>query len=60
MDTKGLEIVVFDGRYFIYFSDDYSSPEDLGREVVRRIPTNPKEYTGSLNTHRFPNCNLTS
>ena len=60
MATKGLRIVVFDGRYFIYYRGYEGYPKVFGRAIVNGIPTDPEQYTGSLNTHRLPNCNLTS
>jgi hypothetical protein len=50
MGTRGLRIIVFRGRYFIYYNHYDSYLEGLGKDLVSNIPTDPEKYKGTLNT----------
>jgi hypothetical protein len=51
MGTRGLRIILFRGRYFIYYNHYDSYLRGLGKELVSSIPTDPERYKGALNTH---------
>jgi hypothetical protein len=51
MGTRGLRIILFRGRYFIYYNNYDSYPRVLGRKLVSKIPTDPEQYKGTLNNH---------
>jgi hypothetical protein len=53
MGTRGLRIIRFRGRYFVYYNNYDSYPEGHGRELASNIPTDPEQYKGALNTHPF-------
>jgi hypothetical protein len=46
MGTRGFEIVRFAGKYYIYYRQYDSYPEDLGVKIVAEIPTDPENYQG--------------
>lgn len=50
MGTRGLRIVRFRGRYFVYYNNYDSYPKGLGRQLVGGIPADPEQYKGTLNT----------
>jgi hypothetical protein len=50
MGTRGLRIVVFRGRYFIYYNNYDSYPRGLGEAIVCDIPTDPEQYQGNKNS----------
>ena len=47
MGTRGLRIILFRGRYFIYYNHYDSYPEGLGRKLVSNIPTDLEQYKGA-------------
>lgn len=50
MSARGLRIVRFRGRYFIYYNNYDNCPKGLGIQLVSEIPTDPEKYKGTLNT----------
>lgn len=46
MGTRGLRIVCFRGRYFVYYNQYDSYPEVFGESVAGRVPDDPQEYKG--------------
>jgi hypothetical protein len=49
MGTRGLKIVRFRGRYFVYWNQYDSYPEVVGQMLVDQIPTDPEQYKRLLN-----------
>ncbi|RFU25786.1 hypothetical protein B7463_g10550, partial [Scytalidium lignicola] len=47
MGTRGLRIIRFRGRYFVYYNQLDSYPESLGTDIVNRIPNDRKRYKGT-------------
>ena len=50
MGTRGLKIILFGGRYFIYYNSYDSYLKGLGKELVSIVPTDPEQYKGTLNS----------
>jgi hypothetical protein len=46
MSTRGLRIIRFRGRYFIYYNHSDSYPTGLGIDIVSNVPTDPERYQG--------------
>ena len=44
MGTRGLKIVRFHGRYYVYYNHFDSYPRGLGRILVDEIPTDSELY----------------
>jgi len=42
------------GRYYTLLSKKNSIPEKLGRQIVKKIPKQPKPYAGEFNTSSSP------
>jgi hypothetical protein len=59
MGTRGLRIIRFGGRYFIYYNNYDSYLEGLGEELVSSIPADPEEYKSTQNTYSFFYAGLT-
>lgn len=53
MGTRGFQIIRFDGKYYVYYKQYDSYPENLGRKIVAEIPTDPKSYRGKSNLQPF-------
>jgi hypothetical protein len=49
MGTRGLKIVRFRGRYFVYWNQYDSYPEVVGKMLVDQISTDPEQYKRLLN-----------
>jgi hypothetical protein len=49
MGTRGLRIVRFRSRYFVYWNQYDSYPEVLGQMLVDQIPTDPEQYKRTSN-----------
>ncbi|EFY85109.1 hypothetical protein J3459_011867 [Metarhizium acridum] len=52
MGTRGLKIVRFRGRYYIYYNQFDSYFEGLGAEIVASVPTEPDKYQEWLTSMR--------
>ena len=50
MGTRGLRIVVFRGRYFVYYIPYDAYPEGVGEQFVRKVPTTTEAYAGKPTT----------
>ena len=50
MGTRGLRVVLFGGRYFVYYNQYDSYLEGLGKEIVNNIPTSTEQYKGGLHS----------
>jgi hypothetical protein len=50
MGTRGLKIVRFRGRYYVYYNSYDSYPQKLGQLLVEQIPADPRQYESLLNT----------
>jgi hypothetical protein len=48
MGTRGLRIILFRGRYFIYYNHYDSYPEGLGQTLVCEIPLERQKYQGNV------------
>ena len=48
MGTRGLRIVRFRGRYFLYWNQYDSYPEGLGKKLVDQVPTDLEQYKSLL------------
>jgi hypothetical protein len=56
MGTRGLKIVRFRGRYFVYWNQYDSYPEVVDQRLVDQIPSDPEQYKRVLN---FPLLQVT-
>lgn len=52
MGTRGLRIVKYRGRYWIFDNNYDSYPKGMGKSLVDKIPTNPEEYRMWLQDQR--------
>ena len=52
MGTRGLRIVKFKGRYWIFYNHWDSYPDGMGKSLVNSIPTDPEEYKKWLQQQR--------
>ena len=52
MGTRGLRIIKFKGRYWIFYNRLDSYPDGLGDWLVENIPTDPEEYQKWLQSQR--------
>lgn len=46
MVTRGLKIIRFGGRYYVFYKPLDSFPEELGSKIVAEIPIDPQSYQG--------------
>lgn len=60
MGTRGLRIILFRGRYFIYYNQYDSYPQGLGKELVSNVPTDPEQYQEWLESERAFYAELTA
>lgn len=60
MGTRGLSIILFRGRYFVYYNHYDSYPIGLGKELVSNIPTDPEQYKKWLESERAFYAKLTA
>ena len=44
MCKRGYRIVHFRGRYYRFYNESYSSPDDYGSDIVNEIPIDPEDY----------------
>lgn len=49
MGTRGLKIVRFRGRYFVYWNQYDSYAKVVGQMLVDQISTDPEQYKRLLN-----------
>lgn len=60
MGTRGLRIILFRGRYFVYYNQYDSYPIGLGKELVSNVPTDPEQYKEWLESERAFYAKLTA
>ena len=48
----GLRVVRFHNRHYVFYKDDNSGPDRLGKQIEREIPTDPAKYQEWLTAQR--------